>query len=413
MQERCLGVIDVTAAAAAAPHDGFASARPSTFQCRAGTGGGVRAAFGARVLVSSSIARLTWIRVLHSRNGASLSWRGADSGGRVLIVTVDTEADDLWSRPTEYRCANVEALARFQRLCEERGVRPTYLVSHEIMADPRAVATMQGLAGDGRCEIGTHLHPFSTPPERSITRDDRYEQPFAYEYPAPLLREKLRALTSAITTAFGRRPRTIRWGRWGLAGWMVPLMEEEGYLVDTTVTPGIAWWAISGTRWWKATSYASAPLSPYFLDRDDICAAGDSAVLEIPATVVYARPWHRRVYTALSALRLGRVARAAGMTPRWLRPFPSTSASFLLAVAGAALSAGAPAVNVMLHSSELMPGGSPYARTAGDVDLTLAALDGLFAGLVGGGVASVGLEDAYWRLTGAAREEGALVAAGA
>jgi hypothetical protein len=338
---------------------------------------------------------------------------GAETGGRVLIVTVDTEADDLWSRPTQYRCQNVEALPRFQRVCDERGVRPTYLVSHEIMADARAVQVMQRLALGGRCEIGTHLHPFSTPPERPLTGNDRYEQPFAYEYPLADLRDKLRVLTSAITGAFGRRPRTIRWGRWGLSGRMVSLMEEEGYLVDTTVTPGIAWWAVSGTRWWKATSYASAPLAPYLLSRENVCAAGQSAVLEIPATVLYARPWHRRAYTALSAVRLGRAARVMGLTPRWLRPFPTTSAAFLVSVARAALATGTPTLNLMLHSSELMPGGSPYARTAEEVDRTLAAVDGLFAGLAADGVASVGLEDAYWRLTGATGGAGALAAAGA
>jgi hypothetical protein len=329
----------------------------------------------------------------------------ADERERALIVTVDTEADDLWARPAEYRCQNVAVLPRFQRLCDAHGVRPTYLVSHEVMADARAVEGMQRLARGGGCEVGTHLHPFSTPPERPVTGDDRHEQPFAYEYPAPLLREKLRVLTSAITTAFGRRPRTIRWGRWGLSGWMVALMEEEGYLVDTTVTPGIAWWAISGTRWWRATSYWSAPLRPYFLDRTDVCAAGDSAVLEIPATVVYGRPWHRLASTALSAVRLGRVARAMHMTPRWLRPFPWTSSSDLLAVARAAFAAGAPTANLMLHSSELLPGGSPYARTPDDVDRTLAAMDGLFAGLRGDGVASIGLEEAYWRLTESPRPE--------
>ena len=239
----------------------------------------------------------------------------------VLVVTVDTEADDLWGRPAAYTCRNIARLPVFQAACERSGVRPTYLVSHEVMADDEARGRMVELAASGHCEIGTHLHGFSTPPEHPLTSDDRRALPFAYEYPADVVAQKLRCLTDAIEAAFGRRPRTIRWGQWGLDGSLVPVMEELGYLVDTTVTPGIDWRDFSEERSHQAPSFLGASLQPYFLDRRDVCCAGDSPVLEVPATDVYSAPWHRPVHEALSRARLGRVSRAARVAPRWLRPF--------------------------------------------------------------------------------------------
>ena len=313
----------------------------------------------------------------------------------LLVVTVDTEADDLWSLPATYTCRNVARLPAFQAVCERHGVRPTYLVSHEVMADVEARAQMVELAGRQRCEIGTHLHGFSTPPEKPLTADDRRAIPFAYEYPASVVREKLDYLTQLIEATFGRRPRTIRWGQWGLNGSLVPIMEELGYFVDTTVTPGIDWRDFSEERAATAPSFVGAPLAPYSLDRDDVRRAGQSSILEVPATVVYQARWHRPVHEALSRIRLGRVSRRVRLAPRWLRPFPWVSGEALFDVAQAAVRAGAPLLNMMLHSSELLPGGSPYASTQADVDRTLANLDAFFGRLAARGLRSVGLEETF------------------
>ena len=41
----------------------------------------------------------------------------------IILVTIDTEGDDLWSRPREVTTHNACHAARFQRLCEEFGFR--------------------------------------------------------------------------------------------------------------------------------------------------------------------------------------------------------------------------------------------------------------------------------------------------
>ena len=49
---------------------------------------------------------------------------------RALLITIDTEGDRLWSRPTTVETRNAEYLPRFQSLCERYGFKPTYLTNY-------------------------------------------------------------------------------------------------------------------------------------------------------------------------------------------------------------------------------------------------------------------------------------------
>ncbi len=49
-----------------------------------------------------------------------------------LLITIDTEGDDVWSRPREPGVENARYLPRFQRLCESHGFKPTYLTNWEM-----------------------------------------------------------------------------------------------------------------------------------------------------------------------------------------------------------------------------------------------------------------------------------------
>ena len=58
----------------------------------------------------------------------------------------------------------------------------------------------------------------------------------------------------------------------------------------------------------------------------------------------------------------------------WLRPSYSSQED-MIALARRLSAAGESALNVIFHSSEIIPGGSPYNRTAADVDAFLGRLD--------------------------------------
>ena len=83
-----------------------------------------------------------------------------------VLLGVDTEADNQWEAASRDNLTvkNIEALPRLQKLCDEYGVRPTYLLTHEVAVDEGAKSILRDLAAGGRCEIGTHHHPWTTPP---------------------------------------------------------------------------------------------------------------------------------------------------------------------------------------------------------------------------------------------------------
>jgi hypothetical protein len=84
-----------------------------------------------------------------------------------------------------------------------------------------------------------------------------------------------------------------------------------------------------------------------------------------------------------------------GAAPQWLRPFPWLSGERLLAIAAIALRQGLPVLHLMLHSSELLPGGSPYGLTEHDVEQVFDSLDHFFGALAASGIPSAGLEEIY------------------
>ncbi len=56
-----------------------------------------------------------------------------------FIITMDTEGDDLWSRPRTVTTRNAAWLPAFQQLAERCGFRPTWLVNWEMAHTPACV----------------------------------------------------------------------------------------------------------------------------------------------------------------------------------------------------------------------------------------------------------------------------------
>jgi hypothetical protein len=295
--------------------------------------------------------------------------------GTSILLGVDTEADDQWtaSGREALTVRNVHALPRLQELCDRYGVRPTYLVTYEMAVDDGAKGVLRDLAATGRCEIATHHHPWSTPPLVD-----------GHLYPLNLtpahFREQLATLTDAVAAITGEPPLSYRAGRNGFTGWQVPILEELGYRVDSSVDP------FFNEKRKGGPSFAGARLEPYFVSSEDPRLPGESALLEIPVTSALDRSWPQWLQTAYAdvssayhfrrALRLLRIAR-----PIWLRPSYSEVADMkLLArrILRDDLNRGAPA-NVIFHSSELLPGASPYTATTEDVERFYRDLEELFA----------------------------------
>jgi len=289
-----------------------------------------------------------------------------------VLLGVDTEADNQWDAAARETLPvkNAHELPRLQELCDRYRVPPTYLVTYEMAKDDGARAVLKELAATGRCEIAAHHHPWSTPPFVN-----------GHQYPLNLsptqFKEQLKMLTEAVSEVSGVAPVSYRAGRNGFTGWQVGILEELGYLVDSSVDP------FFNEKRKGGPSFAGAPLVPYFLSGDDPCRAGESRLLEIPITSALDRrwpPWLEKAYADVTrayqfrrVLRLLKIAR-----PIWLRPSYSKTEDMLL-LARRVLDGEAPTANIIFHSSELLAGGSPYNQTEAQVETFYRELEALLS----------------------------------
>jgi hypothetical protein len=295
-----------------------------------------------------------------------------------VLVGIDTEADDQWSaagrRKNEVK--NAERLPSLQALFDEFGVRPTYVCTYEMATRDSSAAILRELQKGGRCEIGTHLHPWSSPPFRP---EDLAAHTYPHNLPRELLERQLTELTTVIEERIGVRPTSYRAGRNGFDGHSLPILERLGYTVDTSVDP------LFNERRKGGPAFAGAPLVPYRPDYADVRRPGGSKLLEVPisAATLPALPKPlESLYASLPAIPYRGAIKRLGLRPVWLRPSYSTLPD-MLAFATRLRDARVPCLNIIFHSSELLPGGSPYTPDAKSVTRFLDDLRRLLEHLVG------------------------------
>lgn len=298
------------------------------------------------------------------------------------IITVDTEGDNLWMRPRDITTRNARYLPRFQALCERFGLKPVYLVNHEMAHSAAFVEFAQDVLRRNAGEVGMHLHAWNSPPYFDLTGDDYLHQPYLIEYPDEVMREKIRALTRLLEERFERRIVSHRAGRWAFDGRYAAMLAEEGYLVDCSVTPGVDWRRHAGNPAGPGgTDYRHYPGEPYFFEPEDVSRPGPGPLLEVPLTS-HASPLYRYAPWAYRTPGLRRAARMASRGLSWLCVAEADLPS-MLELVERARTRDAPHVELMLHSSELMPGGSPRLRNVYDIARLYERLEILFERLRG------------------------------
>lgn len=301
-----------------------------------------------------------------------------------FIITVDTEGDDIWSRPREITTHNASFLPRFQALCERHGWRPVYLTNYEMASCDAFVEFGRDVLGRGTGEIGMHLHAWNSPPLVPLTDDDFRHQPYLIEYPDEVMRTKIRFMTELLEERFDARIVSHRAGRLGFDGRYAAMLLEAGYHVDCSVTPGVDWSTTPGAPGGRGgADYRGFPESPYFLAPHDIATPLGTrrGLLEVPVTIetsaLYgAAPW---IY---SLPLIGAAVNRVAPMRSWLCP-GENDLSGMLRAAQRAQARGAGCIELLVHSSELMPGGSPTFRSASAVERLYADLEVLFEGLSG------------------------------
>ena len=297
--------------------------------------------------------------------GSSSARRGRrDVPDVLLCVGIDCECDKGrgWRvrAPLSFDGMTRGIGERLQPLFARYRAKPTYLLSPEVLRDPRSVELLRALTG---CELGTHLHgEFAdadpTPPPRVTEAVQR-------DYSREVESGKLAFLTELFTQALSRPPRSFRAGRFGIGPNTLEHLAGLGYYVDSSVTPHLDWSA----RGVADLSFQDAPSQPYFPDPRQPARPGGSSILEIPVTIrprLPGLPWMSR--------RLER---------RWLRPTHGSTRSLLRTardeIAEHRGQRRPVVLNAMFHNVEVVPGCSPYAHTERAAAGILGRLDALLA----------------------------------
>jgi hypothetical protein len=244
-----------------------------------------------------------------------------------------------------------------------------------VATDARSVDVLGEIKSRGNAEIGAHCHAWNNPPiDEAAEPETQY---FLNELRDDVQHAKLSGLTEAIETSFGERPTTFRAGRFGANAATMRSLRELGYHVDSSVTPGITWRKTPGKPGGEGgPDWIEAPLVPYRMDETDPRRPGPGPLFEIPVTVVRSRRMPAGVERTLAGFGpTGLVSRIAGKAGLgnllWFRP-TFHSVGEMVGAARGAVERGAPVLNMMLHSSEVMPGGSPYIRTKEEATAFLA-----------------------------------------
>jgi hypothetical protein len=281
-----------------------------------------------------------------------------------LLVTVDTEEEGLWGgefRRSGNTVDNVRGVERFQELCDEFEVRPTYLVDTPVVESDEAVRRLKSILDRNGCEIGAHLHPWCAPPyEEEVSPRNS----FTCNLPESLQRAKLSRLTLDIEERFGVRPTSFRAGRYGLDIVGAKILLELGYLVDSSVISFMDYTGEGGP------SFVDAPFAPYFVGDESLIREGTGPLLEVPVSVGYSRGDFQRAHRwrELAASRPLRSLRLVGVLDRLdlvrrIKFSPEQAdASRMNRLIEAFAGHQAPCVVMLLHSSSLAPGYSPYVR---------------------------------------------------
>ncbi|SFU46726.1 polysaccharide deacetylase family protein [Pseudoduganella namucuonensis] len=282
----------------------------------------------------------------------------------VLLVIVDTEEEFAWDQPFNRGSVGTTSISGqphiHERVYDRLGIVPTYMVDWPVATTPQSIATLHALMKAGQCEIGTHLHPWVSPPyEETVSPFNSY----AGNLPRQLEYDKLRLLTSAITDAFQRSPVAFKAGRYGVGPNTAEIIASLGYQIDASVVPYTAFTIDGGP------DFSAFDEHPYWF------TAGGGDLLELPVTAGFCG-WLRNSGPAIypitqqswaKTVKLGGIlARTRGLERIRLSPEGATAGD-MMRLTQALMRTGCQVYSLTYHSPSLVPGHTPYVRSAADL----------------------------------------------
>ncbi|MBT3067050.1 polysaccharide deacetylase family protein [Rhodoferax sp. U11-2br] len=279
----------------------------------------------------------------------------------VMMVVVDTEEEFDWGQPFSRQSVGVASISAQPALHDEVydsfGMVPTYAVDWPVASTPSAIGTLSGLLEAGRCQIGTHLHPWVNPPHGEQVCANNS---FPGNLPPMLEREKLKQLTAQIEHSFGIKPTLYKAGRYGVGPHTTQTLLELGYTVDASVVPHTSFSGVGGP------DFTGLPEHPYWF------GSTTRSLLELPVTTGFTgtlRQLGPALYPKLhsevgKALHLPGVVARLGLLERIRLTPEGYTTQELTRLLRALMTVGQQVVTVTYHSSTLVPGNTTYVKNA-------------------------------------------------
>ncbi len=285
-----------------------------------------------------------------------------------LSVTIDTE-EDSW-KPIynlgSTTCHNIERIPEIQDLFDLAGVEPTYLVTYPVATCHKSISILKEILREGRCEIGTHCHPWNTPP---LEEEPNIKNTMLCNLPADLQFKKLSCLHTVIEDNFGIEPIAFRAGRWGFNLAVAENLVKLRYRIDTSVTPFVDW-----ADYYGPDFSLHWPRPFRFSCHNGLSESIGGELLEVPITIGFRQKNFgtcNRVFKFLQKkyvrkLKLiGLLATLNLLNRTWLSPEES-SIGQMKSLTKTMTTNNMPFLNMGFHSSSLKVGLTPFVKTRHD-----------------------------------------------
>ena len=281
-----------------------------------------------------------------------------------FIVTVDTEADNAWTKPTEIKLDNIKSIPRFQEQCERYGVIPTYLITYECATRDEAIKVLKPILEKDKCEIGHHLHVWTTPPfqeDNGQGVDLAWIHAYQSELPDSLFFEKAEVLKQAIEKNYGVSPKSHRAGRWGIDVRTIKWLINNEFKVDTSFLPLTDFSGMKGKRE-NGPNFFFESFEPFIINNNsnilnEIPVSVNNTptiIIELLRTIAYLNILDTQ--TTYKIIR--KINKGTKLTPNL-----ETKIELYLNTIKNSIKKRNGIINFSLHSSEISLGHSPITKT--------------------------------------------------
>jgi hypothetical protein len=289
-----------------------------------------------------------------------------------LVITIDTEEDN-WGHfsSTGHTLKNIDRIPYLQGLFDAFNVKPTYLITYPVAVNDKCIDILGGIEKSGRCEIGTHCHPWNTPPFEEELNE---KNSMLCNLSADLQYKKMSFLHNTIMTNLDVRPVSFRSGRWGYNRGVAENLLKLGYKVDTSITSYTDWVDCHGP------DFSDVSPRPFRFSCKDISTNGH--LIEIPATIGFLqknfetrnllmkklgkRPLNRLgIIGILHKLRL--------LNKVWMTPELSDSRQ-MIKLAQCLMKKDYEVINMFFHTTTLKAGLNQFVKTESDEKIFMQRL---------------------------------------